>query len=315
MKLKITLLAVLITGALFAQQKITKTFEGIDRITIGTGSSDCVVKKSNNNTVTVEVLHYYDKYEPSIEQNGSTLRIKENNRNGSGWRSYGEKSPVWTISVPDDIDFKYSTGSGDFMASDLNMELDVNAGSGDILLKNMKGDVVSNTGSGDMSLGGFDGYLSANTGSGDLEISDVKGDIKLNCGSGDIDIRDLEGSVSANVGSGDIEADNVIVNNESSFNSGSGDVEVGLSSSPTASLSVNSGSGNAELDYNGNDIKGTIVMKANKRNGDIRAPFDFDTTEEIDKYNQTMVKKTKKMDNTNIEIRIGTGSGTASIER
>lgn len=315
MKLKTTLVLLLIGTAVFAQKKINKSFEGIDRITMGTSSGDCILKKASGNMVELEVVYYDEDFDPQIEQNGSTLRIKEVGRNRNrGWSNY-EKSPVWTLSVPDDIDVKFSTGSGDFMASDLNLEMDVNAGSGDIELKDMKGDIKSNTGSGDLMLIGFDGYISSNTGSGDLSIRDAKGELQLNCGSGDIEIDNADGSISANVGSGDIEADNVIVKNKSSFNSGSGDVEVSLGDTPTANLSVNSGSGDAELDYNGNEITGTVVMKANKRHGDIKAPFSFDTTEEIDNYNQTTIKKTKKFDNSAVEIRIGTGSGLARIEK
>ena len=117
----------------------------------------------------------------------------------------------------------------------------------------------------------------------------------------------------ANVGSGDIEAVRVSIRGRSSFNTGSGDVEVELSKPTDYDLSVNSGSGDATLDFGGNAIEGTVVMKANKRNGSIKAPFDFDSSEEIDNGNSTVVKKTKKLGTNNIDIKVGTGSGTAKI--
>ncbi len=315
MKLKITLLTLLLSGSLMAQDRISEEFSDIGKISMSTSSGDCVVKMSNNAKITVEVVHYYgEDYNPTIEKQGNTLRIKElSNRNyKSGW---SERSPKWTLTVPNDVRIKFSTGSGDFMASDIDAEIDINTGSGDIELGDVKGDLTSNTGSGDFILDGFDGEFSTNVGSGDVEINDAKGDMNINCGSGGIDLRNVSGGISANVGSGDIEAMGVTVAEESSFNSGSGDVEVELASSPSASISVNSGSGDADLDYNGNAIKGLITMKANKRRGEIRAPFDFDTSEEIENYNQVTIKKTKKMDNTDIKINIGTGSGTASISK
>ncbi len=316
MKLKITLAALFISGALIAQDKITREFSDIDRITMSTGSADCIVKKSSGNKITVEVIHYYgDDYKPTIEKEGNALRIKEPRNNRSGWSWSGDRSPKWTLTIPDNIRLKYNTGSGDFMASDLKLEIDLNAGSGDIIVDNMSGELVSNNGSGDMELDGFDGDLRANTGSGDINISQAKGDLSINCGSGEISIRGVQGAISANVGSGDIDARDVIVDASSDFNSGSGDVDIELASSPKADLSVNSGSGDANLDYNGNDIQGMVVMKANKRNGDIRAPFDFDTSEEIDNYHQTIIKKTKKMDNTKVSIKVGTGSGVARISQ
>ena len=118
--------------------------------------------------------------------------------------------------------------------------------------------------------------MDANAGSGDLSVSDVSGEIELNCGSGDIAITNVNGGVDANVGSGDIAAANLRLAQSSSFNSGSGDVMVELSESLKSSISVNSGSGDAVLDFNGIQINGTVVMTANKRNGEIHAPFPFD---------------------------------------
>lgn len=314
MKLKITLAALLFSTCTIAQDRISKEFSDIEKITMTTSSGDCIIRRSNTSKISVELVHFYgDEYNPIIEKQGNTLRIKEmDNSRQEGW-GWGEKSPKWTLTVPDNLSVKFNTGSGDIEVSDLKIELDMNAGSGDVKLANIKGELVSNTGSGDLDIDDFEGDIRTNTGSGDVEMSDAKGDIRMNCGSGDISIRGAEGAISANVGSGEINASNVLIKGESSFNSGSGDVEVALSAAPIADISVNSGSGDAELDYRGNKIEGLITMKANKRNGEIRAPFDFDTSEEIDGYNQTVIKKTKKMGNSPVKINISTGSGTASI--
>ncbi|QSE98961.1 DUF4097 family beta strand repeat-containing protein [Fulvivirga lutea] len=313
MKLKLTILAAFVSLGVYAQEKIEKNFTGIENVKLATGSGDCILKKSADKSVKVVLEHYYnsDNYSPTIEQQGSTLVIKEESRG-----SYSGKSPIWTITIPDNVDVRMNTGSGDMTASDLRASIDMNAGSGDISLKNMGGDLRVNTGSGDLFVDKYDGDLKVNTGSGNMEVNSIKGDVKLNAGSGDISIRGAIGGIYANVGSGDIKADVVEVTDNSGFNSGSGDVEVELSKGPLADLSVNSGSGDAELDFNGNDFTGEVVMKADKKKGRIDAPFSFDTEEEEDKsYGNVTLVKTKKFDNSGIEIKIGTGSGVASISK
>jgi len=81
-------------------------------------------------------------------------------------------------------------------------------------------------------------------------------------------------------------------------------------------ISVNSGSGNAQLNFNNNPVSGEVVMTANKRNGNIVAPFKFDKEETIDDdHNSQRIRKTAKLGNKDILIRVSTGSGTAEISK
>jgi hypothetical protein len=88
---------------------------------------------------------------------------------------------------------------------------------------------------------------------------------------------------------------------------------VSLSQGLEHDISVNSGSGDAVLDLNGNEISGLVIMTADKRQGEIHAPFPFDKEEEIDNGGSTTIKKTARLGNESVEIRIGTGSGNARI--
>jgi len=295
-----------------AQKKITKEFSGIEKISLNTASGDCIVKKSSGDKVMLTLEHDYDEedYEPVIEQDGNRLMIKEvfHKNSVSG-------KAMWSLSIPDDTELKFNTGSGDFEAENIKLEVDMNTGSGDLILKTVTGDIDANTGSGDIALGNFDGTLRANTGSGDIDVDKGKGEIKVNCGSGKIKMNDVSGSIKANVGSGDISVRNAEILQASGFNSGSGDVEVVLSSTPDADLSVNSGSGDAELDFNGNALAGTLVMKANKKKGEISAPIKFDKEEEEKRGSQTIIKKTAELGGKDIKIHIGTGSGKASLSK
>ena len=90
-----------------------------------------------------------------------------------------------------------------------------------------------------------------------------------------------------------------------------------LAASPKFNISITSGSGDAELNFNGNEISGEIVMQANKGNGNIQAPFGFDKTEEIDnggKNNITVKKTVAKGGGSNL-IKISTGSGNAVLTK
>lgn len=309
-KQNITLICtILLFSTTINAQQINQTFSGIKGIDISTASSNCVLEKGSGDQVTVKLHHTYgDDYKPSVEKTGSTLRIKESHQNGS---TGGDGT--WTLTIPDGLEVDFNTGSGDFNASNLEVELELNAGSGDYTLDNMRGEIESNAGSGDLELKGFEGELSANTGSGDMEISQASGEVELNCGSGDIDLDQVTGEIEANVGSGDIKADKIVLADNSAFNSGSGDVMVSLSQSLKHDISVNSGSGDAVLDFNGNEISGTVIMTADKRYGEIHAPFPFDKEEEIDNGGNATIRKTAQLGNGSVEIRIGTGSGDARI--
>jgi hypothetical protein len=298
-----------------AQERITKDFSGIEKISINTSSGDCILKKGNGSEVKVELVHDFGNgYEPVIEKEGSKLIIKEEFKRGS-WNG----SAKWTLTIPDNMDIRFNTGSGDFEASNLKFELDMNTGSGDIILSSIKGDLRSNTGSGDVEVSDFDGELKANTGSGNMRLANAVGEVKLNCGSGNIRIKDTNAAISANVGSGDIDASGLTLAGSSSFNSGSGTTEVALAASPKFDISVNSGSGDAILDFEGNKIEGLVVMRANKKNGRISAPFAFDKEEEEQqgsgRWDQTVIKKTAQIGSSNVEIKVGSGSGTAKISK
>ncbi|NJM24606.1 MAG: DUF4097 domain-containing protein [Bacteroidia bacterium] len=137
----------------------------------------------------------------------------------------------------------------------------------------------------------------------------------MNAGSGNIRLSGANGKIHANVGSGNIKATDLTLAGKGSFNSGSGDVSITLQSALQYDVSINSGSGDAKLNYNGNKMEGTVVMTANKNNGEILAPFKFDKTEELDEGRNARIRKTARLSDKDIEIRVSTGSGKAVIEK
>ena len=313
---KIALLAVttlFVPLLLTAQIDLNKSFSGVKKVKMNTSSGDCKISKSTGSNVTVNLKHTYDvsRYTPSIEQQGDQLIIKEVFKSGN---NNGEST--WALTLPDGVDLAVNTGSGNIEVSDLNLNLTSSTGSGNLDFKNVKGKINGTTGSGDVELENFNGTLRANTGSGNIKVGNSKGDISLNCGSGDLSLSDSQAAMAVNTGSGSIDGRSITINGKSSFNTGSGNAEIILAATPKYDLSINSGSGDAVLDFNGNEIKGEIVMRASKQHGDITAPFQFDKTEELEEGgNNTTIQKTAVRGNGTNRIAISTGSGDAVIKK
>ncbi len=310
---RITVLILFSSFSIFtmAQERISKSFSGIESISINTSSSDCILKKGSSPDVKVDLEHNYSKsFEPVIDKEGSRLVIKELFEKGST-RGQGK----WTLTVPDNMDVRFNTGSGNLEAADLDFELDMNTGSGDIELEKVRADLKFNTGSGDIFLTEVEGVYAANTGSGSFQLDNANGDFRLNTGSGDIRLKNVNAVVSANTGSGDVRASGLTLAGKCTFNTGSGNATIQLQATPKFDISVNSGSGDSQIDFAGNTIAGLIVMKANKKNGRIEAPFEFDKVEEEKSGSQTIIKKTSQIGNSDAKIKISTGSGSASISK
>ncbi|HMJ70950.1 MAG TPA: DUF4097 family beta strand repeat-containing protein [Cyclobacteriaceae bacterium] len=305
---------IVFAGPASGQITVKKSFTGVKRIKLATSSGDCELLKSPGTTVELTLTHSYDErsFSPRIEQSGERLELGEefNGRNFNG-------NVRWKLSIPDGVKITFSTGSGNLMVSGVSVDLSATSGSGDLEFSSVKGEIDANTGSGNVDITNFNGEAKFNTGSGDMSLTDSEGEVDLNCGSGDIKVYQAKGYFAVNTGSGNINADKITINASSKFNTGSGRAKVTLAATPKFDLSVNSGSGDAELNFNGNDIVGEVVMKASKRHGRISAPFEFDKTEEIDQYdkdNITVVKTAQRGKGTN-RISVSTGSGDAVLRQ
>ncbi|MEQ9412535.1 MAG: DUF4097 family beta strand repeat-containing protein, partial [Cyclobacteriaceae bacterium] len=201
--MKISILSVVMMLLLVSSsygQQLHKSFEGVKKIRINTSSGDCQLVKGSSSSVIVDLEHTFgDALRPEVEQSNDVLEIREIFKSG---RSSGNSK--WTVTVPDGIDVKFSSGSGDFDVSNLSFDLNASMGSGDLSFTKIKGDVKGTSGSGDVTLDNFAGELKMNSGSGKITVSKSGGDLSLNSGSGNIRITDSKASFSANSGSGNV---------------------------------------------------------------------------------------------------------------
>jgi len=293
-------------------KKITKTFDGIKTINLETASGDVKVKRSAGSATKVELTHSYDEddYKPEFEQSGGKLIISENFSSGNH-----SGSANWVLEIPDNTSLKMNTGSGDLSIEEVTADIRSNLGSGDITISAVNGNVDMNTGSGDVEIEKLEGDLQVNTGSGNVRIAGGSGTFSMNAGSGTITLNNLKGDFSVNTGSGDIRTSALTISGKSKFNTGSGDATVVVGAPLDHDISINSGSGNSTLNFNGNEIGGQIIMTADKKQGEIVAPFKFDKEEELKEGSSVRIQKTAKVGAKTITIRIGTGSGTAEVRK
>lgn len=275
----VLLLAVLFLSAgAFCQREraVSKSFENIERIKIKTVSGDCIVNKGDAKTVTVEVTNHYSPRESFEPKIRASGRTLRLTEEIYESNSGGSS---WTLTVPDGVEIDFTTASGD------------------------------------LTISGVDGYFSASTASGDIDLKNCSGVFEISTASGDITADDCHGEFQMATASGSVDAADIVLDEESSFSTASGRVDVSLGESAEHDLSVGSASGSAMLDYGGNPIKGTFEFEARVRKGKIVCPIDFDNEETFRRHDQEYIRKTFTRDNDTPVISIGTASGKAVLKK
>lgn len=319
-KTTLILAALCLVTVAYGQKTVNKTFNGVESIRISIASGNGIVKKGSSQEVKISLEYTYDddEYEPSFEQVGTTLRIKEEfksrNRN---WNNRGRSE--WTLTIPDGLIVDMNTGSGNIEITGLEIELKANSGSGNVEVDRVTGDTRLSTGSGNISVRDMAGELRVNTGSGTIRVDNVSGDSDLNTGSGNIRVNGAEGAMGYNTGSGNIDATGLIITDESKFSTGSGNVDVALGGELDGDVRLSTGSGNATLDFNSFEIEGKFTMQASSENS-ISAPFRFDKEYDEDGgrgwrgRNKRYVKEAT-IGTKDVRIDIGTGSGSVRVRK
>jgi DUF4097 and DUF4098 domain-containing protein YvlB len=160
--LLMALIAILAPLPLNAQKKLSKTFTGIKRIRMSTASGNCTIRKSVDARTSVDLTYSFDgdDYKPVISQEGDRLVINEE-FHGQSFSGSAE----WTLTVPDNLEIKFTTGSGNVDATGLVMNLEATTGSGTFDFNTIRGEIKINTGSGDIELQGVNGIVEATAGS------------------------------------------------------------------------------------------------------------------------------------------------------
>lgn len=283
-----------LTSFIFAQQSLNKTFEGVKEIQINIGAGDLIIDKANNNSVALSVEYNANQLEPQIKLNNGKLVLDEKKLN----RKNTDKSS-WKLHIPDELIVTSNVGAGETAYSGVYIKLDHNSGAGTISFTQVSG------------------RIKANNGVGNISVSQSEGDFNLNSGTGNLNLDQAKGSFSLNSGTGSVNVTNSSVTGKSNLNSGTGNVLFEMSQKIEADISLNSGTGNSTLDFNGQTIAGYFEMQCSEKQGSISAPFNFDSTEKIDRggKNNTVLKKSAKIGSGQPNIMVSTGTGTASVKQ
>jgi DUF4097 and DUF4098 domain-containing protein YvlB len=149
--------------------------------------------------------------------------------------------------------------------------------------------------------------------SGNINLQNSNGLIDLNTASGDIKLEQVKGILKLNTASGNVEANNIEIAGISSVNTASGDVALGLSKSCAYDFALSTASGNVELKYNGNEIKGYFEFIARVDKGRIISPIKFDKQEVVEIDGKDYDKKSFTKGSSTPVIKLKTSSGTIEL--
>jgi DUF4097 and DUF4098 domain-containing protein YvlB len=310
------------------KKEIRKTFKNKTAVNISTFSGDCVVKKSSGSDIEVFYVHTYSSltFEPQFIEEGDTLVLKEK------FRISGSGESIWNITVPEKTNIHFNSISGSFSVEGLKSkiyantvsgevrarncsgELDLKSVSGDMDIQDLSGKVEIKSASSDLKVRKLSGEIRVKTASGDVDAEELAGVIDLRTPSGDVDIKNAKGSFEVKSASGDIEASGITITKPSYFKVASGDLYVSLARSADHDLTLDSASGDAVLNYNGNPIEGYFEFKALFDRGEIIAPFPFDREEEEEKWGKKYVIKSFKRGVEIPKIYIYTATGKAVLK-
>ena len=309
--LTITSIFLLSIVMIHAQNKtFSESYSGIKKVSVDIQNGDLKITKSISGELEVNGNYDAGRLKIKAEQIGQKLMIKEDNN-----RLKSNTESKWTIAVPEGTDLIFNIGAGEVTLEGVKGEVNGNTGAGNLLLKKADCNLTFNTGAGSVDVADSSGDMKINSGTGNISFNKTTGVVTANTGTGDILFDHSVGKLDANTGTGNIKAEQVSILQASSFNTGTGKVEISLGGEVQADISLNSGTNTSSLDMNGQKFNGTLTMSCNKKDGDIVSPFGFDEEKVEGDGNNATVYKTKRFGDADVEIKIGVGKGKAVVEK
>ena len=289
------LLALLSTTFVMAAppENTDKEFPAKKEVRIKLVLSGCELSASTNGKIQVHHESTYDPdgYQVTMEEKGDRLYLQE--------KFYGDEhsgDAHWKIAVPPGTEVEFNSATGDLTVTGFDGELDGNSGTGDIEVEKSKGE--------------FD----LNSGTGSVEVTSSSGEFDLNSGTGAVKITDSSGDINANSGTGRCMGKNITILHDAEFNSGTGNTSVEKPQGDGFDLNINSGTGDAILDMQGQPLVGYFEFKVHARRGDIDCPVEFDEEERGGHEDNEYLIKSFTREKNNPRYFISTGTGTAELK-
>ncbi|MBI3553725.1 MAG: DUF4097 family beta strand repeat protein [Elusimicrobia bacterium] len=261
----IAILAMTASLSAAGAEETAKVFpaSGLRALEIRTAGGDVSVQAGDASEVKVSVVNPDAEHcEITMEQDGSTLRLKAKDKSTSWFRRSGCDAG-FAVEAPKSLSLEASAGSGAMKVAGLEGTLTLNAGSGSIELSGGAGDLRAKVGSGTMKGNSRSKRVDIKCGSGAVALEGLQGSAEVRSGSGSVDLKwslsPEDGEVDVKTGSGDVSLvfpDRTKLQTEIRTGSGRFRNEIGDTASAKFRISVKAGSGDVTIGKRAKGSKG-----------------------------------------------------------
>jgi hypothetical protein len=242
-----------IPAASFAQDAGREVFRGEvaagSWLRVRTLKGDIEVRETSGRTAVVRVRERSRR-----DSDGTaTFEVKRDGSNVTVCAIYEHT----TQCDADEYNTRRRYNDSDYTSADFTVELPrgvrllAATGNGDVETRGATADVTAASGNGEVSVNGSGGRVNASSGNGDIDVTDAKGPVHASSGNGDITVRTTDGPVTASSGNGriNVRMDRLVNDDNMSFSTGNGSIEVSLPANAAADVDANVGMRNFETDF------------------------------------------------------------------
>ncbi len=292
------------------EQEVVERFAARPAVEIDLVTADCTVLSGPDGEIRIEVAHTHPaaRYQAQMLELEDELRLREIFF-GSSVRGRAD----WTVTVPQGTRVRFSASTGELkVRGDLN-RLEARSAAGGISVEELEGEVELNTASGDVVVRKVRGDISIGSVSGAVAAADIRGRIAVRTTAGDIELQNAAAQVEASTTSGRIAVFELELEQESTFNSVSGDITVRLAASPAYDLTLTSVYGRVLLDFRDNPVVGSFEFSALRDAGRIVSPFVFDREQTFTHGGQTYLRLILVRNSEAPRIILSTAAGTVEL--
>ncbi|UCH10182.1 MAG: DUF4097 family beta strand repeat protein [Fidelibacterota bacterium] len=150
--------------------------------------------------------------------------------------------------------------------------------------------------------------------SGSFTLAEYTGELDVATASGLVTVADVTGELDLSSASGNVTVDGVVFTGASVFSSASGNVLVVVDASPEYDLELNSASGDAVVNYSGNEVQGYFEFTALQDGGEISSPYEFDSEVTYTEWGHVYMRKSFTRGQGTPRVTVGTASGIAELK-
>jgi|GEM_PF-3189031 len=345
--------ALMLPLALFgARETETRTFEGVKSVDLRMDIADLTVIKTGGKSL--EVLVQYDgsmkkDMDLSFDQSRGTVTIEQEYHGRGSWGK--ETELEIRLQIPEGVDLRVASASGDIVIEGMSGELNVSVASGDVEVRELSGSFKIQSASGDVEVYSADGSGKISTASGDVKVHEAEGPLTISTASGDVEAESVNQEISISTASGDIELDRIATVTKASaasgdisvkdcmgagelstasgdirceglknveraeFSSASGDVEVSMDGDIRGKLSLSAASGDVKLELNGHSVYGKMESVNKNQSGNFSSNVDTESKENFKRGRTEYVRTLFATPEGEADVELETASGRVTVNK